>query len=89
MNHPTICFRKSAVLSVGNYNINHGVDYVLEDYELELKLMKKYFVVYNLDDVLVLYRIHKKQVTNDDKISSDYIIHLRNNVIRDVITNNL
>jgi hypothetical protein len=89
MNHPTICFRKSAVLNVGNYNINHGADYLLEDYELELKLMKKYFVVYNLDDILVLYRIHKNQVTNDSKISSDYVIQLRNHIIRDVISNNL
>jgi hypothetical protein len=89
MNHPTICFRKSAVLNVGNYNINHGVDYILEDYELELKLMKKYSAVYNLDDVLVLYRIHENQVTNDNKNSSDSLIHLRNNIIRDVISNDV
>ena len=89
MNHPTICFRKSAVLNVGNYNINHGSRFILEDYELELKLMKKYFVIYNLDDVLVLYRLHKNQVTNGDMLTSGHFVHLRNNIIRDVITNNI
>ena len=60
MNHPTLCFKKSAVLSVGNYgDIENGH----EDRDLELKLLEQYGVVYNLHECLVKYRIHDQQVT--------------------------
>jgi hypothetical protein len=63
MNHPTLCFRKSAVLAVGNYRSEMAS---IEDYDLELRLMKRYGVVYNLPETLVLYRIHKNQVTSKE-----------------------
>lgn len=76
MNHPTLCFRKSAVLSVGNYNKNSFK--CLEDYELELKLMKKYGAIYNIREPLVFYRLHEKQLThgmNDDAELREKIIN--------------
>lgn len=68
MNHPTLCFRKSAVLSVGNYNKDSYK--LLEDYELELKLMKKYGAVYNLKDSLLYYRLHSQQLTHNNESSN-------------------
>lgn len=74
MNHPTVCYRKSAVLSVGSYNADfnfsnkHSI-YIGEDFELELKLLKMYGVVYNIPEVLLYYRIHPDQTTYNGKSS--------------------
>jgi hypothetical protein len=54
MNHPTLCFKKTAVLAVGNYG---EVDNGHEDRDLEVKLLEKYGLVYNIEDCLVKYRI--------------------------------
>jgi GT2 family glycosyltransferase len=60
MNHPTLCFRKSAVMEVGAYDASlKGT----EDYDLEIRLLKKYGYVCNLKESLVLYRIHGEQIT--------------------------
>jgi len=68
MNHPTLCFRKSAVLAVGNYCPEISW---FEDYDLELRLMKRYGVVYNIPESLVMYRIHPGQVTAKDSGSEE------------------
>ena len=67
MNHPTLCFRKYAVIAVGNYNANLKEPY--EDLDLELRLLKKYGFICNLPEVLLFYRIHSNQITlqNRDK----------------------
>jgi glycosyltransferase involved in cell wall biosynthesis len=83
MNHPTLCFRKSAVLAVGNYNSERDRAFSLEDYELELKLMHKYGVVYNLQESLLYYRIHPEQITymkQDPLLDSES----REQIIRDI-----
>jgi hypothetical protein len=57
MNHPTLCFRKTAVLEVGNYRPEiKGT----EDYDLEIRFMERYGAVYNLKDELLLYRAKVK-----------------------------
>jgi len=63
LNHQTLCFRKSAVLAVGNYNKNRLYTSIMEDYDLELRLLKRYGRVYSLPDILLYYRIHPKQLT--------------------------
>jgi len=83
MNHPTLCFRKSAVLSVGNYNIES--DSVFEDLELELRLLKKYGVLHNLSEVLLYYRIHDGQLTYNGKSSTPYWKERRERFIEDLI----
>ena len=61
LNQPTVCYLKSAVLEAGNYNPElHGI---LEDFELWLRMLKKFDVIYNLPDILVNYRIHDEQIT--------------------------
>ena len=61
LNHPTVCFRKSAVLTVGNYDRN--IHSMTEDFDLWLRLLKKYGKIHNMPDVLLNYRIHDKQLT--------------------------
>jgi glycosyltransferase involved in cell wall biosynthesis len=83
MNHPTLCFRKQAVDEVGLYSEKYKYS-AMEDYELELRFLKKYGAIHNLTEYLLYYRIHANQVTiltrdmNKDKI--------RNAIIRDVMS---
>ena len=65
MNHPTMIYRKHAVLSVGNYDIN--IKKCSEDYDLELRVLKRYGKLLNMPDVLVYYRIHPDQSTYGGK----------------------
>ena len=62
MNHPTLCYYKDAVISVGKYDVGVGS---LEDYDLELRLIKKYGSLYNIQESLLLYRSHEGQVTRN------------------------
>lgn len=62
MNHPTACYRKSAVLEVGNYN--EVFKKKAEDFELELRMLKKYGYIHNIDEALVNYRLHDQQATH-------------------------
>lgn len=66
MNHPTLCFKRSAVLNVGNYDISHCES--REDHGLEVRILKHYGIVYNLPEVFLLYRIHSAQVTYESNV---------------------
>jgi mannosyltransferase OCH1-like enzyme len=83
MNHPTLCYKKSAILEVGNYNIEMGL---CEDLELELRVLKKYGCVYNIQENLLYYRIHENQVTSNGKSMTENNVNTRNTLI-DKITN--
>ena len=61
LNHPTLCFRKSAILRVGNYRKNFRVPF--EDLELELRVLKMFGSVHNIEECLVLYRSHENQIS--------------------------
>jgi mannosyltransferase OCH1-like enzyme len=79
INHPCVCYRKSAVLAVGNYSLI--ADNVCHDFELELKLLKKFGKLYNIQENLVYYRIHEQQVTANNSCAKPEIINYRNNFI--------
>ena len=70
MNHPTLCFRKSAILEAGNYDKDLKLPF--EDLDLELRVLKIYGCIYNLPEMLLMYRMHEQQITqihkNDTKI---------------------
>jgi|Laugresbdmm110sn_2_1035109.scaffolds.fasta_scaffold02392_5 mannosyltransferase OCH1-like enzyme len=83
MNHPTFCFRKSAILEVGNYNDEERKPF--EDFELELKILKKYGVIYNLEESLLLYRLHPDQITFNGKSNTPTIVKERNELIDRII----
>jgi glycosyltransferase involved in cell wall biosynthesis len=73
MNHPTVMMRKSAVLKVGNYrdvydafgieHDNGGAKTISEDFDLEIRLLKEYGILVNMEMPLVMYRIHPNQIT--------------------------
>jgi len=84
MNHPTICFRRSAVLAVGNYN-DRGRDFMLEDYELELKLMHKYGEIHNVGEILLYYRIHSEQVTYQKNSNDNEFNEQRKQILDEII----
>jgi glycosyltransferase involved in cell wall biosynthesis len=85
LNHPTLCFRKYAVLEVGNYNKNIKEAY--EDLELELRILKKYGYIFNLQEVLLYYRIHTNQITNLNRNKSLENVLQKSFMIEQIITN--
>jgi len=59
--HPAVCFRRSAVLDVGNYR-----NLIPEDYDLWLRLAAKYRVC-NLEEKVLRYRFHEKSTSQTGK----------------------
>lgn len=71
MNHPTLCFKKSAFFDIGKYDekIKNGT----EDIDLELRFLKKFGKIYNIKEPsLVYYRIHDEQITHQTSIDENY-----------------
>jgi hypothetical protein len=62
VNHPTLCYRKTAVLNVGNYDVSFNK---MEDFELMLRFLKHYKYIHNMNDSLLYYRLHEQQVTHN------------------------
>jgi glycosyltransferase involved in cell wall biosynthesis len=83
MNHPSLCYKKSAVLAVGNYNIQMGS--MSEDLELELRVLKKYGVLYNIKEPLLYYRIHQDQTTYSGNSLKENHVQRRNEFIEKLI----
>lgn len=81
LNHPTLCFKKDAILGVGNYRKNFKVPF--EDLELELRVLKKHGIVYNIEEPLVLYRDHHGQIT---KTNSSLNERLKNMLIKHAVS---
>jgi len=83
INHPCVCYRKSAVLEVGNYN--EQTHSLYEDFELELKLLKKFGKLYNIQENLLYYRIHDNQVTANNSCGKPEIVKARNDFISQLL----
>ena len=82
MNNPTLCYRKSAILSVGGYRTNdERIFYLCEDYDLLARILKKFGKVYCIPDNLLMYRLHKDQLTYKLNDQSPKHIHLLNDCI--------
>ena len=62
MNHPTFCFRRSKILEAGNYDAN--IHSMVEDFDLIIRVLKKFGKIHNIQSSLLKYRLHGKQVTN-------------------------
>lgn len=52
MNQSTFCFRKGKIQAIGNYNGS-----MCEDFELILRVLKKYGKIFNMPDMLVFRRL--------------------------------
>ena len=83
LNHPTVAFKKSAVLKVGNYN--PLLNKMIEDFDLWLRMLKEYKTIYNLDEVLLKYRLHDDQVTNENKTKGQEWQQKRIQLIQNII----
>ena len=62
LNHPTMCFKKTPILAVGNYR--KDFKFPFEDLELELRVLKKHGVLFNLPECLLLHRRHSNQISS-------------------------
>jgi acetyltransferase-like isoleucine patch superfamily enzyme len=72
---PSVLFRRSAVLSVGNYQ-----DVPIEDYDLWLRLSVQHKLA-NLDQSLVYYRLHDKSTTQQ-QIQKNQLTSIIDNCIQ-------
>ena len=63
INHGCCIYRKSAVLNVGNYMIEHKD--LPEDTHLILRILKKYGIIYNIPNINLYYRRHNNNSTKD------------------------
>jgi len=61
-NHPSLCYRKHAILEAGNYDVNKFR--MTEDFELTLRMLKTHGYLHNLSESLLYYRLHDNQVTH-------------------------
>jgi glycosyltransferase involved in cell wall biosynthesis len=83
-NHPTLCYRKHSVISVGNYNKELNI--LSEDLDLELRMLKKYKILFNFKEILLYYRLHQNNLTNNLKINPEHWNNLRLHIINDIIS---
>jgi len=83
LNHPTLCFRKYAVISVGNYDQNLKNPY--EDLDLELRILKKFGFVCNIQEILLYYRIHENQITWINRKNSKTNNDLKKDLVEKII----
>lgn len=65
-NHPTLCYRKSAVLQAGGYSAGDS-GRVADDFEFEVRMLKAHGHLHNMPDVLLRYRLHEGQVTHKER----------------------
>jgi GT2 family glycosyltransferase len=63
VNHPTLCYRKKGLLEAGNYD--KFKNKMIEDFDIELRMLKKFGIIYNFPEAFLYYRLHDKQVTHD------------------------
>jgi hypothetical protein len=83
-NHPSLCYRKSAILQAGNYDVNKSR--MTEDFEMTLRMLKTHGYLHNLDEPLLYYRLHEQQVTNNGGLEGRLYWHkIRENLINDLI----
>ncbi len=64
MIHPTVCFRKDKILSVGGYNVSAGPRQ--DDYELWFRCAKAGLEFHNIPKVLLYYRFNAENVRRND-----------------------
>jgi len=82
INHPTFCFRKQAILSVGAYNeTDDRIKTIHEDFDIMSRVLKRYGKTYSLPDILLLYRLHPNQLTFKLDSQTPEYIALRNEIV--------
>ena len=90
MNHPTLCYRKPAIEKIGKYSNDSIIKRsAMEDWELELRFLKTFGAVYNLQEPLLYYRIHENQITiKNSRVSNSDKNNIRKYIFDRLITIN-
>ena len=84
MNHPTYYLRKSKILECGSYD--SSIHSMCEDFDLILRVLKKYGKIYNIPQVVLKYRLHPGQLTfNGGVKGGEYWKNVRNKMIEDIL----
>lgn len=76
MNHPTVMFKKSSIVSIGGYNSEFDGT---EDFELWCRALSKNLTLRNLPDVLVRHRRHHGNASDRTSVEA---INGKNNQVR-------
>jgi glycosyltransferase involved in cell wall biosynthesis len=71
-NHPSVMFRKSKVLSVGNYNSNY---LFFEDWHLFVRMLKAGSSVYNIQESLLFFRVGDQMDVIKRRSGFKYVSH--------------
>ena len=65
LNHPTVMFRKTAVMDIGGYD--ESLRGLAEDYELWIRMLKNQKVIHNLPGSLLALRINPDSLAQNFK----------------------
>lgn len=77
VNHPGIAFRNAAIREVGGYDPTPST--LAEDYALWIKFLLRGYTIYNMDEILMQYRVHPKSFSfAPDRKSPDWHEFLKN-----------
>ena len=84
MNHPTICYRKKAIWDClkGYSEDSFIIDNIHEDYDMEVRFLREYGSIHNLQENLLFYRIHESQLTQKRVLISSEKISIKNYIIK-------
>lgn len=82
MNHPSVCYRKTAIFSIGKYTEDDPRLKVIHDFELYLRFLNKYGAVYNIPDILMSLRLRPGQLTDGLDNNSREQVLLRDELIQ-------
>ena len=75
LNHPTVMYRRHKIISVGSYKEEPVL--FAEDYELWLKCIRNNLKIRNIQDVVVLYRMHENNLSKLTETNPNYINMLK------------
>lgn len=77
VNHPGIAFRKAAIRKVGGYDPTPST--LAEDYALWVKFLLHGYTIYNMEEILMQYRVHPKSFSfAPDRKSPEWHEFLKN-----------
>jgi Glycosyl transferase family 2/Glycosyltransferase sugar-binding region containing DXD motif len=84
MNHPTICYRKQAIWDcLKGYSVDpYIIENIHEDYDMEVRFLKEYGNIYNLQENLLYYRIHESQITSRRILTPSENIEIKTYIIK-------
>jgi glycosyltransferase involved in cell wall biosynthesis len=84
-NHPSVMFRKSIILYIGNYNALYKK---YEDCELWFRFLKNGYIGYNIPEPIIYYRAGKHLIKNrGEKEHYKYVIKLKKEMKKEKFIN--